>query len=69
MGVVAPWPIKVEITGDESLKKRPMRRVIAPLMKMGVHFEPEAQENLPITEIGIEPEAITYDAPYGHLLS
>ena len=35
-----------------SLKKRPMRRVIAPLMKMGVHFEPEAQENLPITEIG-----------------
>ena len=64
MGVVAPWPIKVEITGDESLKKRPMRRVIAPLMKMGVHFEPEAQENLPITEIGNPNlKAITYDAP------
>lgn len=41
-----------------------MRRIIAPLMKMGVHFEPEAQENLPITEIGNPNlKAITYDAP------
>lgn len=64
MGVVAPWPIRVEITGDESLKKRPMRRIIAPLMKMGVRFEPEAQENLPVVEIGNPNlKAITYDAP------
>lgn len=64
MGVLAPWPIRAEITGDESLKKRPMRRIIAPLMKMGARFEPEAQEHLPVTEIGNPNlKAITYDAP------
>ena len=34
MGVLAPWEIEVEITGDDSLRKRPMRRITAPLMKM-----------------------------------
>lgn len=64
MGMVAPWPIRVEITGDESLTKRPMRRIIAPLMKMGARFEPDAKENLPIIEIGNPNlKAITYDAP------
>ena len=50
MGVLAPWSIRVQITGDESLQKRPMRRIIAPLMKMGASFEPEACETLPVTE-------------------
>lgn len=64
MGVLAPWPIRVQITGDESLQKRPMRRIIAPLMKMGVRFEPEACETLPVTEVGTpELKAITYDSP------
>lgn len=64
MGVLAPWNIRVQITGDESLQKRPMRRIIAPLMKMGVSFEPEACETLPVTEVGTpSPKAITYDSP------
>lgn len=64
MGVLAPWSIRVQITGDESLQKRPMRRIIAPLMKMGVRFEPEACETLPVTEIGTPGlKAITYDSP------
>lgn len=64
MGVLAPWNIRVEITGDESLKKRPMRRIIAPLMKMGVRFEPDAKEHLPVTEIGNPKlKALKYDAP------
>ncbi len=64
MGVLAPWNIRVTITGDESLQKRPMRRIIAPLMKMGARFEPEACETLPVTEIGNpELKAITYDSP------
>lgn len=64
MGVLAPWPIHAEITGDESLQKRPMRRIIAPLMKMGAKFEPQSAELLPVTEYG-NPQlrAITYDAP------
>lgn len=64
MGIVAPWDIRVTITGDESLQKRPMRRIIAPLMKMGVRFEPCASELLPVTEIGTRAlKAITYDSP------
>ncbi len=64
MGILAPWNIRVEITGDESLTKRPMRRIIAPLMKMGARFEPDAKENLPVTEIGNPNlKAITYDSP------
>ncbi|MEF2560001.1 MAG: 3-phosphoshikimate 1-carboxyvinyltransferase [Eggerthellaceae bacterium] len=64
MGILAPWNIRVEITGDDSLKKRPMRRIIAPLMKMGVRFEPEACETLPVTEIGTSAlKAIEYDSP------
>lgn len=64
MGVLAPWDIEVEITGDESLTRRPMRRITAPLMKMGVRFEPGGKETLPLTERGTTSlKAITYDAP------
>ncbi len=64
MGVLAPWPITVELTGDRSLQKRPMRRITAPLMKMGARFEPAGKETLPITETGCAAlRAITYDAP------
>ncbi len=64
MGVLAPWPIRVTLTGDDSLKKRPMRRNTAPLMKMGVRFEPSEADHRPITEVGTpDLRAITYDAP------
>ncbi|MEC4272506.1 3-phosphoshikimate 1-carboxyvinyltransferase [Adlercreutzia sp. R25] len=64
MGVVAPWDIKVTITGDESLRKRPMRRIVAPLAKMGVDFLPETPETLPITVCGNRSlRAIDYDSP------
>lgn len=64
MGVLAPWDITVELTGDASLQKRPMRRITAPLMKMGVQFDPAGKETLPITEHGTPHlRAITYDAP------
>ncbi len=63
MGILAPWNIRVTLTGDASLQKRPMRRITAPLMKMGAHFEPEGQEHLPITVCGGGLHPITYDAP------
>ncbi|MGI6045683.1 MAG: 3-phosphoshikimate 1-carboxyvinyltransferase [Eggerthellaceae bacterium] len=64
MGVLAPWDIRVEIRGDESLSHRPMRRITAPLMMMGAHFEPAGAEHLPITEEGTRHlRAITYNAP------
>lgn len=64
MGVLAPWDIEVRIEGDESLSKRPMRRITAPLMKMGVQFDPAGAETLPITERGCRNlKAITYNSP------
>lgn len=64
MGILAPWDIQVTLTGDDSLKRRPMRRNTAPLMKMGVQFDPAEADHLPITENGTSNlRAITYDAP------
>lgn len=64
MGMIAPWDIEVTITGDDSLKRRPMRRNTAPLMKMGAHFQPAEADHLPITEIGnANLRAIDYKAP------
>lgn len=64
MGVLAPWDIEVRIEGDESLSKRPMRRITAPLMKMGVQFEPAGAETLPITERGNRNlKSIKYNSP------
>ncbi|MCI8425003.1 MAG: 3-phosphoshikimate 1-carboxyvinyltransferase [Adlercreutzia sp.] len=64
MGIVAPWDIRVTITGDASLQKRPMRRIVAPLAKMGCDFEPETPEHLPITVCGSRAlRAIDYASP------
>lgn len=64
MGLLAPWPITVEITGDESLMHRPMRRNTVPLMKMGVRFSPSEADHLPIVETGTSNlAAIEYDSP------
>ena len=64
MGIVAPWDITVTITGDTSLQKRPMRRIVAPLAKMGAAFEPEMPEHLPITVHGSRRlRAIEYASP------
>ena len=64
MGVLAPWDIRVTLTGDDSLVTRPMRRITAPLMKMGVNFEPAGRETLPLTVIGDSTlTPIVYDAP------
>lgn len=64
MGMLAPWDISVTIEGDASLSRRPMRRITAPLMKMGVNFDPAGAETLPITEHGTSHlRPITYNSP------
>lgn len=64
MGILAPWDIEVEITGDDSLCSRPMRRITAPLMLMGARFSPDGAENLPITIHGNSKlKALDYDSP------
>lgn len=64
MGVLAGWPIKVTLTGDESLSKRPMRRVTEPLAEMGASFETAEGDTLPITVEGrARLKAIEYHSP------
>lgn len=64
MGVLAPWGISVELTGDESLSRRPMKRIFAPLSQMGARFEPEGQTTLPLIQTGTaDLTAIDYQSP------
>lgn len=64
MGVLAPWDITVELTGDDSLCRRPMRRIAAPLELMGARFAPEGATTLPLSITGTRGlAAISYDSP------
>jgi len=48
MGVVATHPIAAVFTGDASLRRRPMGRVIEPLRQMGARFTGRAGDCLPL---------------------
>lgn len=64
MGVLAPWGVTVELTGDDSLRRRPMRRIAAPLELMGARFAPEGATTLPLSITGTRGlAAISYDSP------
>jgi 3-phosphoshikimate 1-carboxyvinyltransferase len=52
MGVVAGHPVRAVFTGDASLQKRPMGRVLDPLKSMGLAVEEEGKSSLPLTLIG-----------------
>ncbi|MDX2289227.1 MAG: 3-phosphoshikimate 1-carboxyvinyltransferase [Hyphomicrobiaceae bacterium] len=49
MGVVAGNPIQATMTGDASLSRRPMGRVLDPLREMGLNVEPAGGTMLPLT--------------------
>jgi 3-phosphoshikimate 1-carboxyvinyltransferase len=64
MGLVASHPITATFTGDASLSKRPMGRVIEPLSQMGAAFEASEGGRLPLTMRGACPAVpITYRLP------
>lgn len=64
MGLVASHPITAMFTGDASLSKRPMGRVIDPLSQMGASFEASPGGTLPLMLRGISPAVpITYRLP------
>lgn len=64
MGVVGGHAMTVFMTGDGSLRKRPMARVIDPLSQMGVRFVTRAGGRLPCAVIGAgDPLAIRYRLP------
>ena len=49
MGLVAGHPVRAVFTGDASLRKRPMGRVLDPLKRMGLNIEEEGRNTLPLT--------------------
>lgn len=64
MGVIAGHDMTVEMVGDASLSKRPMRRVLTPLKQMGLNVEPEGKETLPLKVRGTaDLVPITYKLP------
>ena len=52
MGLIGGYPLQATFTGDESLEKRPMGRVIKPLAQMGVQFESGNGDKLPLKITG-----------------
>jgi 3-phosphoshikimate 1-carboxyvinyltransferase len=49
MGVIAGHDITVRMTGDASLSRRPMGRVLKPLLRMGLEVVDLGKETLPLT--------------------
>jgi 3-phosphoshikimate 1-carboxyvinyltransferase len=65
MGVAGSHPITATFDGDASLRKRPMRRILDPLTRMGVSVVSEAEGGrVPLTLRGpIETIPIVYESP------
>ena len=65
LGAVAGCPVTATFDGDASLRKRPMRRVLDPVERMGARVIEEAEGGrLPITLQGaIDPMPIVYESP------
>ena len=64
MGLVSSHPIVASFTGDASLSKRPMRRVIEPLSQMGASFTESPGGTLPLMVRGLCPAVpIEYTLP------
>lgn len=62
-GILAGQPFSSTITGDESMRKRPMARVIEPLSRMGADIRLAAGNTLPLTIQGGRLKGMEYDMP------
>ena len=64
MGLLASRPFASVVTGDASLRSRPMRRITEPLARMGARFrELDAADRLPIEVSGGALASIDYTSP------
>ena len=61
-GILAGHPFDTQLTGDASLRRRPMRRVIDPLERMGGRIEAN-DGRPPLRILGRPLEGITYAPP------
>jgi 3-phosphoshikimate 1-carboxyvinyltransferase len=62
-GILAAQPFTTRISGDESLVKRPMRRIMTPLAQMNAHIEATGGDFPPLTIQGSPLRAIDYALP------
>ncbi len=64
MGLVGSYNFTSRFTGDASLQKRPMARVMKPLSLMGVNFQATDENRLPLSVIGTrDTTPISYTLP------
>jgi 3-phosphoshikimate 1-carboxyvinyltransferase len=64
MGVLAGLPLEAVVSGDSSLRARPMRRVSDPLGEMGARFEWLGEEGrLPVRVQGGSLRGLHYESP------
>jgi 3-phosphoshikimate 1-carboxyvinyltransferase len=63
LGIAAAYPFATRLTGDDSLRRRPMRRVTIPLRAMGARFTEENGDGLPIVVEGGDLVPLSYDSP------
>ena len=62
-GILAPQSFESAIDGDDSLRLRPMKRVIEPLSLMGARIEASGGNFLPLKIYGRRLHGIEYDMP------
>lgn len=63
-GIIAGGSVKTSLSGDASLNKRPMRRIIQPLAMMGAEISAVEETYPPLTFSGASPlNAIDYTLP------
>ncbi len=63
LGLLAAHPFSARLTGDASLRRRPMRRVTVPLSQMGARFTEPAHDGLPLTVRGGRLSPVKYELP------
>jgi 3-phosphoshikimate 1-carboxyvinyltransferase len=63
LGILAGQRFAARLTGDASLRRRPMRRVTEPLRAMGAQFDEQAGDALPLVIRGGRLHALTYASP------
>jgi 3-phosphoshikimate 1-carboxyvinyltransferase len=62
-GILAGQPFPSELTGDESLSRRPMKRIIEPLTQMGAEIRAANNDRAPLLIKGAKLHAIDYAPP------
>ncbi len=62
-GILAAQPFDCVLNGDASIRKRPMKRIIDPLLQMGADIESENEGYAPLTVHGRKLKAIEYTMP------